>query len=170
MTLRKAIETVPDWQSLTAAELFSALTDPSVEYVDLHNYTWGGIADVLGNDTTELLNKALDEQGSSWAARALSGTPGLQLSRPEIQEKLYALDQYGIVPGAAKLAEHVRRNISILESLSIEPSFYDVANELAEMQLELVKQEIEDEWQDRLQAARERLTVWDGDPDTEPTL
>lgn len=170
MTLRKAIETVPDWQSLTAAELFSALTDPSVEYVDLRNYTWGGIADVLGNDTTELLNKALDKQGSSWAARALSGTPGLQLSRPEIQEKLYALDQYGIVPGAAKLAEHVRRNISILESLSIEPSFYDVANKLAEMQLELVKQEIEDEWQDRLQAARERLTVWDGDPDTRPNL
>ena len=170
MTLRKAIETVPNWQSLTAAELFSALTAPSVEYVDLRNYTWGGIADVLGNDTTELLNKALDEQGSSWAARALSGTPGLQLCRAEIQEKLYILDQYGIVPGAAKLAQHVRRNISIFESLAIAPSLAAVTQQLADMQLEAKKQKIEDGWQDRLQAAREQLSLWDGDPETEPKL
>lgn len=170
MTLRKAIETVPNWQSLTAAELFSALTAPSVEYVDPRNYTWGGIADVLGNDTTELLNKALDEQGSSWAARALSGTPGLQLCRPEIQEKLYALDHYGIVPGAAKLAQHVCRNISILESLAIAPSLADVTQQLADMKLEAIKQKIEDGWQDRLQAAREQLALWDGDLATEPKL
>lgn len=170
MTLRKAIETVLNWQSLSAAELFSALTAPSVEYVDQRNYTWGGIADVLGNDTTELLNLALDQQGSSWAARALSGTPGLQLCRPEIQEKLYALDQYGIVPGAAQLAKHVRRNISILESLDIAPSLSDVSQQLKEMQLEASKRKIEEGWLDRLQAARERLEVWDGTPETEPKL
>lgn len=170
MNIYDAILRVDGWKDMPSSRLYELLTIASVEYVDRRNYTWGGIADVLGNDTSELLMNALETYGSRWAVHALSGIPGLQICRDDIQQKLYMLDQSGIVPGSAKLARHVKRMVSILEYGSIEASEDEVSQAQSEMILADNKRIIEDGWSDRLQAAREKLSLWDGDPNTEPPL
>ena len=169
MNLQDVIASIDGWEVASASELLSVLSTPSIQYVDAQNYTWSGIADVLGNDATERLRLAL-EQGSTWAIYALSGNPGLQLSRPDIQEKLYLLESSGAVPGAEILAKHVRRMISPLELHGIQATLEEVQVALQEMKLVAIKQAKEDQWQDRLQAAREKLASWNGDPATEPKL
>ena len=169
MNLYDAILAIENWNQQSANQLHDILTTPSVEYVDLCNYTWGGVADVLGNDTTEALREALDS-GSRWAVFALGGHPGLQLCRDDIQQKLYALENSGLVLGAAKLARHVRRMKTPLECYGIEASLQDIQKALEELKVAATKKNIEDGWNDRLQAARELLTVWSGDPATEPQL
>lgn len=169
MNLHDAIAEITNWEQHSAEQLLAILTSLSIEYVDTRNYTWGGVADVLGNDTTEALRQAL-ENGSLWAVFALGGLPGLQLCRPDIQEKLYQLENSGIVPGAAILARHVRRMVSPLEHNKIVAGLAEVEKALSEMLLIAKKQKKEDNWNDRLQLAREKLAVWNGDPGTEPDL
>ena len=170
MSLQDAIQAIGNWENFSAEQLHAMLTTPSVEYVDERNYTWGGVADVLGNDSTEALREALEAGGSKWAVFALSGNPGLQICRSDIQQKLYMLDESGAVPGVAVLAKHVRRLVSPLDVLGILATLEDVQVTLQEMKLAAIKQVKEDGWNDRLQAAREKLTVWNGDPSTEPQL
>jgi hypothetical protein len=169
MDLQGVLMQIEDWELLTVAELHAAVSVPSVEYIDEQNYTWGGIADILGNDRTDALREAL-EFGSTWAIYALSGVPGLKLSRPDIQEKLYLLESSGLVPGAAILARHVRRMQSLLEKNGLEATLEDVQRARDALLLERYKQRNIDEKTDALQAYREAMTLWNGDPETEPKL
>jgi hypothetical protein len=167
MNLQDVIATIDGWEVASASELLSVLSTPSIQYVDAQNYTWSGIADVLGNDATERLRLALD-QGSTWAIYALSGDPGLQLSRPDIQEKLYLLESSGAVPGAEILAKHVRRMISLLEFHGLQATLENIEQALKAMHLEKDKSQKIDAFADALQAYREAMAIWNGDPATEP--
>jgi hypothetical protein len=60
--------------------------------------------------------------------------------------------------------------ISPLELHGIQATLEEVQGALQEMKLVAIKQAKEDQWQDRLQAAREKLASWNGDPATEPKL
>jgi hypothetical protein len=167
--LRSLISSIPGWQQKTASQVYEDLNAPHVHVVDSRMWTWSGIAEVLGDASTEALRNALENGGSKWAVYALTGT-GLPLARQDIQEKLYALHAYGIVPNADKLALEVNRMESVLQNHKITASLEDVDAALESLKLELLRQAKDDEWQDRLQAARERLVLWDGDPAKEPKL
>jgi predicted DNA-binding protein (UPF0251 family) len=52
----------------------------------------------------------------------------------------------------------------------VECTANEVADELAAMRLDSLKQYKSDQADDRVQVYREKLTVWNGDPDTEPQL
>lgn len=172
MRLETLIEqSVPNWRETSTEDVLSVLTALTQEYVDTRNYTWGGIADVLGNDSTEALRVALETGGSKWAALALSGNPGLMICREDIQTKLYALEAYGLVPNASKLAKHVRRPASLIEVNQMPPDTASrVPAVLAEMKLKALRK-------DKILAAQRRYNEyvdatekWNGDPATEPTL
>jgi hypothetical protein len=159
---------IDDWQTKTIDEVWAELNELAWEYLDNDNYTWGGVADVLGNESTEALRIALESGGSKWAVYALGGQPGLQLTRDDIQGKLYWLESQGIVPNASKLAKHVKRTASLLELHKLNPPKELVAAVLSGMQLG-VKKRIKK----AAKATQYNLDIvaidnWDGNPATEP--
>jgi hypothetical protein len=168
MRVSDLIEQIDDWQTKTIDEVWAELNAVEHQYLDNDNYTWGGVADVLGNSGTEALRSALENNGSKWAVYALGGQPGLQLTRPEIQEALYLFEAAGLVPDASKLAMHVRRLVSLLELHKLSPSKDLVATVLSGMQLG-VKQAAK-----KIKKANQynldiiAIDNWNGDPATEP--
>jgi hypothetical protein len=159
---------IDDWQTKTIDEVWAELNELAWEYLDNDNYTWGGVADVLGNESTEALRIALESGGSKWAVYALGGQPGLQLTRDDIQGKLYWLESQGVVPNASKLAKHVKRTASLLELHKLNPPKELVATVLSGMQLG-VKKRIKK----AAKATQYNLDIvaidnWDGNPATEP--
>jgi hypothetical protein len=170
MQIRDLIEQLDEWQTKTIDEVWLDLNSVEHQYLDNDNYTWGGVADVLGNDSTEALRNALESGGSKWAVYALSGQPGLQLTRSEIQATLYLLESNGLVPNASKLAKHVKRLVSLLELHKLNPSKDLVATVLSGMQLGAVKREKKVMASTRYNAYCAAMEAWDGDPSTEPTL
>ena len=170
MRISDLIEQLDDWQVKTIDEVWTELNELAWQYLDSDNYTWGGVADVLGNDGTEALRAALENNGSKWAVYALGGQPGLQLTRPEIQEALYLFEAAGLVPNASKLAKHVKRVVSLLELHRLNPPKDLVATVLIGMQLGAIKREKKVIASSRYNAYCAAMEAWDGDPDTEPTL
>jgi hypothetical protein len=159
---------IDDWQTKTIDEVWAELNELAWEYLDNDNYTWGGVADVLGNESTEALRIALESGGSKWAVYALGGQPGLQLTRDDIQGKLYWLESQGVVSNASKLAKHVKRTASLLELHKLNPPKELVATVLSGMQLG-VKKRIKK----AAKATQYNLDIvaidnWDGNPATEP--
>jgi hypothetical protein len=170
MRVSDLIEQLDDWQTKTIDEVWTELNELAWQYLDSDNYTWGGVADVLGNDGTEALRAALENNGSKWAVYALGGQPGLQLTRPEIQEALYLFEAAGLVPNASKLAKHVKRVVSLLELHNLAPNKSLVATVLSGMQLGAIKREKKVIASTRYNAYCAAMEAWDGSPDTEPTL
>jgi hypothetical protein len=159
---------IDDWQTKTINEVWAELNELAWQYLDNDNYTWGGVADVLGNDSTEALRIALEGGGSKWAVYALGGQPGLQLTRDDIQGKLYWLESQGIVPNASKLAKHVKRTASLLELHKLNPPKELVATVLSGMQLGVKKRakKIAKATQYNLDIVA--IDNWNGDPASEP--
>jgi hypothetical protein len=170
MRVSDLIEQLDDWQTKTIDEVWAELNAIQHQYLDNDNYTWGGVADVLGNGSTEALRYVLENNGSKWAVYALSGLPGLQLTRPEIQQVLYSFEAAGLVPNASKLAKHVKRDVSLLELHKLSPSKDLVATVLSGMQLGAIKREKKVIASTRYNAYCAAMEAWDGSPDTEPTL
>jgi hypothetical protein len=161
MTLASLIQTIPDWQNKTPQELHAELSAPSVLVEDHELYTWAGVALVCGDDGASALCSKLIEFGKLWAVHQLGGR-GLDMASDEVQQQLYYLDSIG-VPNMAKLAQAVKRSISLLEQSGIEATVEEVA--IAQR-----KRQLEDAATDRLQAYREALSAWDGSVETEPVL
>ena len=170
MRLSDLIEQIDDWQTKTIDEVWAELNELAWQYLDNDNYTWGGVADVLGNSGTEALRTALENNGSKWAVYALGGQPGLQLTRPEIQEALYLFEAAGLVPNSSKLAKHVKRVVSLLELHKLSPSKDLVAALLSGMQLGLKKRIKKAAKANQYNLDIVAIDEWDGDPSTEPTL
>lgn len=160
MSLINLIQSVPDWQNKTPQQLHAALSDLSILIEDHELYTWGGVAEIAGDAGASALCSKLIEFDKLWAVHQLGGR-GLDLSLPEIQQQLYLLNSLG-VPGMAKLAEHVRKYISVLQHAGIDATVDDVA-------LVQRKAILEDAAVDRLQMYREALASWDGSGE-EPQL
>jgi hypothetical protein len=123
---------------------------------------------VLGNNGTEALRSALENNGSKWAVYALGGQPGLQLTRPEIQEALYLFEAAGLVPNASKLAKHVKRVVSLLELHKLNPSKDLVATVLSGMQLGVKKRIKKAAKANQYNLDIVAIDEWDGSPDAEP--
>jgi hypothetical protein len=159
---------IDDWQTKTIDEVWAELNAIEHQYLDHDNYTWGGVADVLGNDSTEALRIALENGGSKWAVYALGGQPGLQLTRDDIQGKLYWLESQGIVPNASKLAKHVKRTASLLELHKLNPPKELVATVLSGMQLGVKKRVKKIAKANQYNLDIVAIDNWNGDPATEP--
>jgi hypothetical protein len=168
MRVSDLIEQLDDWQIKTIDEVWAELNTIEHQYLDNDNYTWGGVADVLGNSSTEALRSALENNGSKWAVYALGGQPGLQLTRPEIQEALYLFEAAGLVPNSSKLAKHVKRLVSLLELHKLNPSKDLVATVLSGMQLGLKKRIKKAAKANQYNLDIVAIDNWDGNPDTEP--
>jgi hypothetical protein len=174
--LRKAIESVDRWDTMSAEQLYAALTLPRHRYEDKSDWTWKGIAMVwcpdrnarFGREGCRLLQDVLVASGDQWLVTQLGA--GMPLWDAEVQMILRGLDAAGHVPGAAYVADAVVRNISTLELYEVECAANEVAEELAAMRLDSLKQYKSDQADDRVQVYREKLTVWNGDPSTEPQL
>jgi hypothetical protein len=168
MRVSDLIEKIDDWQTKTIDQVWAELNAIEHQYLDNDNYTWGGVADVLGNNGTEALRSALENNGSKWAVYALGGQPGLQLTRPEIQEALYLFEAAGLVPNASKLAVHVKRLVSLLELHKLSPSKDLVATVLSGMQLGVKKRVKKAAKANQYNLDIVAIDEWDGSPDTEP--
>jgi hypothetical protein len=170
MRISDLIEQLDDWQTKTIDEVWVELNELAWQYLDNDNYTWGGVADVLGNNGTEALRSALENNGSKWAVYALGGQPGLQLTRPEIQEALYLFEAAGLVSNSSKLAKHVKRVVSLLELHKLSPTKDLVATVLSSMQLGVKKRIKKAAKANQYNLDIVAIDEWDGDPSTEPTL
>jgi hypothetical protein len=174
--LRKAIQSIDHWESMSAGQLFAALTTLRHPFEDRADWTWKGIALVwcpdrnarFGREGCRLLQDVLVASGDQWLVTQLGA--GMPLWDSEVQSILRGLDAAGHVPGAAYVADAVVRMISTLELHGIECDEPEVASELAAMRLDALKQYKNDQADDRRQVYRERITVWNGDPATEPKL
>jgi hypothetical protein len=174
--LRKAIQSIDHWESMSAEQLFAALTTLRHRFEDRSDWTWKGIALVwcpdrnarFGREGCRLLQDVLVASGDQWLVTQLGA--GMPLWDSEVQSILRGLDAAGHVPGAAHVADAVVRNISTLELHGIGSDANEVAAELAAMRLDALKQYKNDQADDRLQIYREKITVWDGNPATEPKL
>jgi len=160
MNLMALIQSVPNWTTKTAAQIYAELSDATILIEDHDLYTWAGVAQIAGDAGASALCDKLIEFDKLWAVHQFGGR-GLDLSLPEIQQQLYFLDALG-VPGMAALAQHVRRFVSPLDQAGMSTNVDEI---------ELVKRKtiLEDAAIDRLQAYREALAGWDGSGE-EPVL
>lgn len=167
-SLADLIRKILGWESLSSEDLFSRLSQKNIPYEDRSDWTWKGIAAVVNQDTGERfgregckrLQDALLAAGEGlWVSQISAGMP---LTDPEIQGVLRYLDQIGAVPGARFIADAVLRQISLLEKHNITTTLEEVAQVQASMKLDLYKESQIDKYQDRLQAYREAMTVYDG--------
>ena len=174
--LPKLIQAIPNWQTKSPVTLFAELSEATILYEDRRDWTWKGIADVInpetgtrfGREGCKKLQDALIAAGEElWVSRICAGLP---LNDSEIQAVLRYLDSVGAVPGAKYVANAVHRMISALEQNNITTTQEEVGEVQAKLLLELYKQTKIDEKQDQLQAYREAMNVWDGNPATEPEL
>lgn len=174
--LPQLIQTITDWQTKSPATLFAELSEATILYEDRRDWTWKGIADVpipetgarFGREGCKKLQDALKAAGEElWVSQISSGMP---LTDPEIQATLRYLDSVGVIPGARHVANAVRRMVSALEYNNIAAIAEQVAEAQAGLLLELYKQAKIDARQDQIQTYREALTVWDGNPATEPSF
>ena len=172
--LPRLIQTITDWQTKSPATLFAELSEATILYEDRRDWTWKGIADVIipetgarfGREGCKKLQDALKAAGEElWVSQISAGMP---LTDPEIQGTLRHLDAVGVIPGAKYVADAVYRLVSILEQNNITTTSEEVGEVQAKLLLELYKTSKIDEKQDRLQAYREAMNVWDGNPATEP--
>lgn len=159
--LSDLIASIDDWQTKTASQLYSELSAENIPYRDRSLWTWAGIALVAGNVGAEGLRLALEQNNMGWAVHQLGGI-GMDLSLDEIQQTLYLLDANG-VPGMEDVALAVKRNVSKLQQAGITAT-------LAQVELEQSKRI-------KILAAAQRyntylaaINLWNGDPQTEPTL
>lgn len=168
------IQTITDWQTKSPATLFAELSEATILYEDHSDWTWKGIVNVpipetgtsFGREGCKKLQNALKGNGEElWVSQISVGMP---LTDPEIQATLRFLDASGVVPGAKHVADSVHRMISVLEQNNITTTQEEVGEVQAKLLLELYKTSKIDEKQDQLQAYREAMTVWNGDPATEP--
>ena len=92
----------------------------------------------------------------------------MQLTREDIQGKLYWLESQGVVPNASRLAKHVKRTASLLELHRLNPPKELVATVLSGMQLGVKKRakKIAKATQYNLDIVA--IDNWDGNPATEP--
>lgn len=131
MTLIDLIQTIPDWQNKTPEQLHVALSAQSIMVVDNDQYTWAGVASVIGSENAEALRLALESNGMGWAVHQLGGS-GLKLSDDLVQGALLALDQAG-VPGMLTLANHVKKQVSPLAQANLTATVADVAEALDDL-------------------------------------
>ena len=174
MTLSQLITALTDWTARSPESIYAELSDPSIQFVDQQDWTWKGIATVIVPETGQrfgasgckLLQDVLLATGQQWLVPQLSS--GLPLHDPEIQAFLRSLHDSGMVPGAKHVADAVHRMISVLEQNNITTTPEEVGEVQAKLLLELYRTSKIDEKQDQLQAYREAMNVWDGNPATEP--
>lgn len=92
---------IRDGNYANAQAAFDAITAPSVEIRDDANYTWAGVALVVGPEAAEMLRLALNDNGMGWVVHQLGGL-GIQLSNPLVQQVLTGFAAAGL-PGCAEL-------------------------------------------------------------------
>lgn len=119
------------WTNRTAQQIFDELTTKTATVVDSAKYTWSGIADVVGEESTEAIRVALEANGLGWVVPQLGGA-GLTLSDARVQAALGALATAG-VPGCQTLKDRVVQQRSKWNSLTPddEPTLSAVETALA---------------------------------------
>jgi hypothetical protein len=165
MEISDLIEQIEGWQSKTTDEVWDELNAPTKLFVDPEWWSLLGIAQVIGDANVKPLINYLSAVGLDWIAIQAAGR-GVPIGDPGVNAKLRTLG----VDDAIKIADAGRRQISILEMFCAITTKDEVGYVLELMKLNIKKSMIDDTWKDRLQAAREKLTVWNGDPATEPKL
>lgn len=174
MTLSQLITALTDWTARSPESIYAELSELSIQFVDQQNWTWKGIATVsipetgqrFGASGCKLLQDVLLATGQQWLVTQLS--TGMPLYDPEIQAFLRGLHDSGMVPGAKYVADAVYRMISPLEQHGIATTLEDVAVAHSHLMLERYKSAKIDHAQDYTQRYKEAMTVWNGDPATEP--
>jgi hypothetical protein len=162
------IQSIPDWQNKTAAEIVSELNAETVQYVDPQLYTWAGVALIAGPVGAEALRIALEQNGMGWAVHQLGGS-GLQLSNDLVQQALLGFAQAG-VPGCADLASTGKRLISKATQSGLPPvTEPDVSETLAALQLRDDKDALLADGAARWNAFADAVEAWDGNGE-EPVL
>lgn len=162
MTIQELIQAIPNWQTITPVQLLTLLEEKNVQYVDLKMYRLTEIAKFIGGDNMPAFLTLVKQAGYEWMITEAAS--GVQLGDPSINTRLRALNH----PVAIALANHTKRMISVLEQNNIATTLEGVAQAQAELLLELYKTVKIDEKQDQLQAYREAMAVWDGNPATKP--
>ena len=160
MKIVSLIASIDGWQNKSPAELLADLSEPTELIEDRELYTWGGVAEVIGDANAGALCDALVAGGKLWAVHQLGGR-GLDLARPDVQQQLLYLDSIG-VPGVKSLAEHVRKTVSKLVKAGIETTLEEIESTVHQMKMALWRNTKEEKAWDRFQAYKVALTEYDG--------
>ena len=162
MTIQELIQAIPSWQTLTPVQLRTVLEEKNIQYLDLKMYRLTEIAKFIGGDNMPAFLTLVKQAGYEWMITEAAS--GVQLGDPSINTRLRALNH----PVAIALANHTNRMISVLEQNHITTTPEEVGEVQAKLLLELYKISKIDEKQDQVQAYREAMTIWDGNPAIEP--
>ena len=160
-SLISVIETIDDWQTISDADLYAALTAETLPYEDHDLWTWAGVATVAGNAGAEGLRLALEQNQMAWAIHQLGGK-GMDLSLPAIQQALYYFDSLD-VPGMDSLALAVKRNRSPLQAAGLIATIEQVTLARSK-RLKAIAAAT------RYNVYVNALSAWNGDSQTEPSL
>lgn len=156
------------YRTNTPEQIFSELNAKNILYEDHTPWTWAGVANVVGNTGAESLRLALENNGMGWAVHQLGGS-GLDLSLPDVQYALYALETLG-VEGMQEVALSVKRMQSMLEKNNINTNIEEVTEIVNTLRLEYNRKQEIDIALDRLINFKVNINNWDGNPETKPTL
>lgn len=165
--LKKIISSM-QYRIKTPEQILTELNDKNILYEDHSPWTWAGVASVVGNVGAESLRLALENNGMGWAVHQLGGS-GLDLSLPDVQYALYALEALG-VEGMREVALSVKRMQSILEKNNIDTNIQEVTEIVNTLRIEYSRKQEIDIALDRLINFKVNINNWDGNPETKPRL
>lgn len=110
MNLKELIKS-KGWESQTAAEVVALANAKTVQRVDAQQYTWAGVAVLVGAVNAEILRITLETNNLGWVVHQLGGS-GLQLSDPTTQALLQTFVQNPQLTFCTTLAEQGIKMIS----------------------------------------------------------
>jgi len=165
MNLAELISRLDNWQLGTVDDVWAVLNIPTILYVNDASINLVDFGSIIGQEQVDGFIEYLKSINLDWVVIQAAGN-GLPIGDPRINELLLSIGH----EDATKLATEGRRQISILEMFNVSATKSEVEECLNAMKLKFEKEQIDDSWKDRLQAARERLTVWNGNPETKPNL
>lgn len=112
----------------TAQEAFAAITTPSVVVEDSQFYTWAGIGEVAGEQSTQPILNALKAANQEAFVYQLGGK-GLQLHLPQVQAMLLQFAKLGVPGCAALAAQGVSQKAPWqVDGIATEPTLEEVTN------------------------------------------
>ena len=115
MNIEQLIQSIPDWQTLSDAQIWEALNDKSIKKVDQKKWRSIDLAKLIGWDQVDDFFAYLRENKCEWVV-ALAGSDGLEIGDDPVNAVLASFDH----PVCKQLAYLGIHYVSMLEDADIE--------------------------------------------------
>lgn len=165
MSYTKVIESIPNWRSLSLAEILSKAKESSQDFISNEWYSLLGVAGAIGHENVKPLLEFLASIGYAWI-EIQAGGKGLPLGDANFNAVLRAIPH----PHCRLLAETGRRKVSLCEIYAVAQDDAKLESAWRSCRLRADRADLLREGSLVWNAFSDAVGEWDGDPATKPRI